>query len=300
MPADSSAVEAWSSHVYRKLAYNKKEAQLLPAARRAKLLAELNRAGSLSTDALAERLGVSGETVRRDIALLENEGQLARVHGGAMTLPAAALVKSEEPYDVRQDEHREAKVRVGQAAVSLVKNGDMIGLDVGTTSLQIAKALPAEFHGVVATPCLLVAAELAGRPNVDVLLSGGLVRGGDLACSNAQAVAFFRDLNMDVAFLSAGGLTAHHGLTDFYRDEVATRQEMLRSTARAYIAADASKMGKVAPYRVCDLGDVDGLVTDIPPAEALARELARQGVQLVLPPLAPSVSTTPLRGVNAG
>lgn len=256
---------------------------MLPVARRAKLLAELNRAGSLSTDDLAERLGVSGETIRRDIALLENEGQLARVHGGAMTLPAAALVKSEEPYDVRQDEHRDAKARVGQAAVTLIKNGDMIALDVGTTSLQIAKALPSDFHGVVATPCLLVAAELAGRPGMEVLLSGGLVRGGDMACSNSQAVAFFRDLNIDIAFLSAGGLTARNGLTDFYREEVATRREMLRSAERAYIAADASKVGKVAPYRVCDLGDVDGLITDTAPTEALAHELVRQGVQLILP-----------------
>lgn len=273
---------------------------MLPVARRAKLLAELNRAGSLSTDDLAERLGVSGETIRRDIALLEQEGQLARVHGGAMTLPAAALVKSEEPYDVRQDEHREAKVQVGQAAVSLIKNGDMIALDVGTTSLQIAKALPDDFHGVVATPCLLVAAELAGRPGIDVLLSGGLVRGGDMACSNAQAIAFFRDLNTDIAFLSSGGLTARHGLTDFYRDEVATRREMLKSAAKAYIAADTSKIGKVAPYRVCDLGDVDGLITDATPTESLLRELERQGVQLVLPQIREGRTAGPVRTPRAG
>ena len=264
---------------------------MLPVARRAKLLAELNGAGSLSTDDLAERLGVSGETIRRDIALLENEGQLLRVHGGAMSLPAASLVKNEEPYDIRQDEHRDAKARVAQAAVSLVKNGDMIAIDVGTTSLQIAKALPADFRGVVATPCLLVAAELAGRPGIDVLLSGGLVRGGDMACSNAQAIAFFRDLNTDIAFLSCGGLTAQHGLTDFYRDEVATRREMLRNARRTYIAADASKIGKVAPYRVCDLGDVEGLITDSAPTEAVIRELNRHDVKLILPHSAHPVTT---------
>lgn len=273
---------------------------MLPVARRAKLLAELNGAGSLSTDALAERLGVSAETVRRDIALLENEGQLLRVHGGAMSLPAASLVKSEEPYDIRQDEHREAKVRVGQTAVSLVKNGDVIAIDVGTTSLHIAKALPPDFHGVVATPCLLVAAELAGRAGIDVLLSGGLVRGGDMACSNAQAVAFFRDLNIDIAFLSCGGLTARHGLTDFYRDEVATRREMIRSAERAYIAADASKIGKVAPYRVCDLSDVDGLITDIAPTEALGHELVRQGVELILAAPGPTGFVASTRSAEAG
>lgn len=273
---------------------------MLPVARRAKLLAELNGAGSLSTDALAERLGVSGETIRRDIALLENEGQLIRVHGGAMSLPAASLVKHEEPYDIRQDEHQEAKVRVGQTAVSLIKNGDVIAIDVGTTSLQIAKALPPDFHGVIATPCLLVAAELAGRPGIDVLLSGGLVRGGDMACSNSQAVSFFRDLNTDIAFLSSGGLTVRHGLTDFYRDEVATRREMLRNAGKAYIAADGSKIGKIAPYRVCDLGDVAGLITDTAPTEALAHELNRQGVQLILPQLDHAVPVIPTRSVEAG
>lgn len=255
---------------------------MLPAARRARLLFELNGSGALSTDEIAERLAVSGETVRRDVALLERNGQLVRVHGGAMSLADASHVKTEEPFDIRLDEQREAKARIGAAAAALVKNGDIVAIDVGTTSLQIAKALPKDFRGVVATPCLLVAAELAGRPGLDVLLSGGWVRGGDLACSNSQAVEFFRKLNTDVAFLSSGGVTAREGLTDFYRDETATRQEMLRNSSRAYIVADSSKLGKVAPYHVCDITDVTGVITDSAPPDTLIHELDRRGVQLIL------------------
>ncbi|WP_263422360.1 DeoR/GlpR family DNA-binding transcription regulator [Arthrobacter sp. StoSoilB5] len=195
----------------------------------------------------------------------------------------ASHVKTEEPFDIRLDEQREAKARIGVAAAGLVKNGDIIAIDVGTTSLQIAKALPKDFRGVVATPCLLVAGELAGRPGLDVLLSGGWVRGGDLACSNSQAVSFFRNLNTDVAFLSSGGVAAKEGLTDFYRDETATRQEMLRNTQRSYIVADSSKLGKVAPYHVCDLSDVTGVITESIPHESLVQELHRHGAQLILP-----------------
>jgi DeoR family fructose operon transcriptional repressor len=256
---------------------------VLPSARRASLLSELEGREVVSTDVLASKLGVSEETIRRDIALLKGKGMLIRVHGGAMRLTEPRVVTSVEPFDARSNGSPEIKSRIGGLAAKLLKNGDIIAIDTGTTALQVALALPAEFTGVVATPSLLVAAALAGRPGIDVLVSGGSVRAGDLTCSNVQAKAFFRDLHTDIVFLSSGGVSATEGLTDFYRDEVPVRQAMLKGSKRSYIVAESAKMEKVAPYHVCDLADVDGLITDAAPPVALEQRLQGLGVELLLP-----------------
>lgn len=236
----------------------------------------------LSTEVLAGKLGVSDETIRRDIVLLEGQGRLLRVHGGAKSVADPRAVDTVEPFQARQNGAKEVKSRIGGVAAGLLRKGDIVGIDAGTTALQIALALPKDFQGVVATPCLLVAAELAGRPGLDVLVSGGSVRAGDLMCSNAQAVNFFRDLHTDIAFLSSGGVSASEGLTDFYRDEVDIRRAMLNGSKRSFILAGSAKMEKVAPYHVCGLEDVDGLITDAPPPAALVRKLSELGAELLL------------------
>jgi DeoR family fructose operon transcriptional repressor len=237
----------------------------------------------LSTDEIAEQFGVSGETIRRDIAHLEQQGKLVRVHGGAMSVNTPSHVKNEESFEIRSAEMNEAKRLIGNVAAGLIHDGDIVSIDIGTTALQIARSLPAEFRGVVATPSLPVAIELAGRPGIDVLLSGGLVRGGDLACSNNQAVDFYRGIRPDVAFVSSGGVSAADGLTDFHREEVATRQQMIRNSNRSYIIADSRKLGKIAPYRVCDLTDVTGIITDRHPPEPVLEEFRQLAVDLILP-----------------
>lgn len=256
---------------------------MLPSARRASLLSELEGREVVPTDVLATKFGVSEETIRRDIAFLKGKGMLIRVHGGARRLAEPRVVTSVEPFDARWNGSPEIKSQIGALAARLLKNGDIIAIDAGTTALQVAIALPANFTGVVATPSLLVAAELAGRPGVEVLVSGGSVRAGDLTCSNARARAFFRDLHTDIVFLSSGGVSATEGLTDFYRDEVPVRQAMLNGSKRSYIVGESAKMEKVAPYHVCDLADVDGLLTDAPPPVALEQRLEDLGVELLLP-----------------
>ncbi|HEY5820909.1 MAG TPA: DeoR/GlpR family DNA-binding transcription regulator [Propionibacteriaceae bacterium] len=250
---------------------------MLKVERRRQILTRLRDQGVATTDDLAAEFGVSGETIRRDIAMLEQEGQAVRVHGGA-TLPSRETkVPDEPPFEVRREEYREAKARIGRTAAGLLTNGTVVALDVGTTSLHIAQAIPSTFQGVVVTSSVLVAAELSTRTGVEVLLSGGRVRGGDLACSGSQTVDFFRDVHPDIAFLASGGLTTAAGLTDFHREEVAVRRQLLRNAAQAYVVVDASKVGRVAPYVVCGLRDLTGVITDQAPPADLVSELSRSG-----------------------
>ncbi|WP_169978404.1 DeoR/GlpR family DNA-binding transcription regulator [Microbispora sp. H10836] len=254
---------------------------MLPAQRHQRIIEALGRKGTVRTEDLAALLGVSHETVRRDLAILERRALLVRVHGGATAAPSGT--GEELSYLERSTSQSEAKAVIGELAARLLRPGQTVIIDVGTTAVHVARALPPFFRGVVATCSLLVAAELAGRPGVEVLVAGGRVRQGDLAVSNAHTLGFFQDLRADVAFLGSGGVDAEAGLTDYFLDEVATKRVILAGTARTYVLADSSKHGRVAAYRVCALDGPSGLITDAEPSPELASALVRAGAQVINP-----------------
>ncbi|MEV1007305.1 DeoR/GlpR family DNA-binding transcription regulator [Streptomyces sp. NPDC049881] len=255
---------------------------MLPAERHRRITAAVNRAGTLSTEDLAAALDVSAETVRRDLAQLEKRGQLSRVHGGAAALTVArGLTGEEAPYAERSLAQREAKVAIGRAAAALVVPGMTLAIDVGTTAVEVARALPADFRGTVATPSLLVAGELAGRQDVEVFVPGGRIRAGDLVCSGAATVGFFGGFHADLAFIGSGGIAAGAGVTDFYYDEIATKQAILAHAARTYVLADSSKHGRIAPHRICDFGGCTGVITDPVGDPALTAAIDRAGGSVV-------------------
>lgn len=251
---------------------------MLAAERHARLLDVVEARRIVSTEDLASALAVSAETVRRDLVLLGREGAVRRVRGGAAA--QGAHVSAEAAFDDRSDLAVDAKAAIGGVAAALVSTGQTIVLDVGTTVLQVARSLPDTFTGTVATCSLLVAAELAGRSGIEVLVCGGRVRRGDLAVSGAQAVRFFADLHPDVAFLGCGGVDAEAGLTDFYLDEADTRRVIIANAAKSYVLADGSKLARVTPHRVCALDELTGLITDEAPPAALRRAAQSAGVPI--------------------
>ncbi|UGQ11351.1 DeoR/GlpR family DNA-binding transcription regulator [Yinghuangia sp. ASG 101] len=252
---------------------------MLAAERRRRIVAEIGRLKFVSTDDLTTLLGVSQETVRRDLALLERRGELSRVHGGA-TSPQAP-VGEEASFSERSGTLAAEKQAIGRAAAALIEPNQTVVIDVGTTALEVARALPADHVGVIATPSLLVAAEASTRPRVEVLVSGGRLRAGDLACSNAQAVEFFGGLRADAAFVGSGGI-APYGLTDFHLDEVATKRAMLANSSHRYVLADSTKFGRTAAHRVCELDGFDILITDAPCPAELRTALSHAGGTVVI------------------
>jgi len=233
---------------------------MLAAKRHELILTALRTAGVVSTEDLATRLEASPETIRRDLVILEGTGALRRVHGGAAS--ALGMDGEEASFADRSSSGTEAKRAIGRRAAELVRPGQTVILDVGTTALEVARALPADFRGTVATCSLRVAAELSTRRDAEILVSGGRLRTGDLSMANAQTVAFFADLRADIAFLGSGGVDAVSGLTDFHLDEIASRRVIIANSARSFVLADNTKLGRIAPHRVCGLTDLAGLITD--------------------------------------
>ncbi|MEU3165733.1 DeoR/GlpR family DNA-binding transcription regulator [Streptosporangium sp. NPDC006930] len=254
---------------------------MLPAERHARIGEALRTSRVVSTDDLAQELGVSAETIRRDFVVLERQGRLSRVHGGA-TITLGQVGGEEAPFAERTGTAADAKARIGRAAAALVRPGQTVMIDVGTTAVQVARALSLDFTGTVATCSLLVAAELSERPGVEVLVCGGRLRTGDLALSGPVAQTFFTDLNPDIAFLGSGGIDASAGLTDYHLDEIAVRKIILRNAARSYVLADSGKFGLVARHRVAEVGEFTGLVTEAEPPSAIQDTFTRKGGVIVL------------------
>jgi DeoR family transcriptional regulator, fructose operon transcriptional repressor len=255
-----------------------KRAQL-PAERRHEILAQIHSQPLLRVTDLAQQLGVSAETIRRDLITLEREGLTRRVYGGATTLPGQM---HEAPYEERSLARAAEKRAMARVAAGLVKPGEMIILDIGTSVAEIARALPTDHRGIVLTCSLLAAAALAGHPRIDILVAGGRLRRGDLALSGHQTEAFFADFFGGTAFLGSGGVHPLLGLTDYHPDEVAIRRVMIDHSERRYVMADSTKLGQLAPAKVCDLERITGVITDDRVSDILAKEFERAGVPLLV------------------
>jgi DeoR family fructose operon transcriptional repressor len=251
---------------------------VLPAERRARILDSLRGTRVVSTEDLAQSLSVSGETIRRDLAGLERQGLLARVHGGAAlgSVPAG----EEASFAERAASGSEAKERIGRAAAALVEPGQLIVIDVGTTAARVARALPMDLVATVATCSLLAAIELAERPNLEILVCGGRLRGGDLALSNTMAQAFFADLNPDIAFLGSGGVDAR-GVTDFHFDEAMVRKTIVKNAAASYVLADSTKFDRLARHRVAGWDTLAGLITDQDPPTSSRSSITEVGGRIL-------------------
>jgi DeoR family glycerol-3-phosphate regulon repressor len=251
---------------------------MLPTQRRQAILAEVSEHSAVVADELAREFDVSVETIRRDLRDLQRQGLLDRVYGGA-TRPAGR--SSEGSFAARSTRHIAAKRAIAALAASFVEPGETIVIDVGTTALEVARALPASFSGRVLTNSVPAAMELSGRQHIEILLSGGQIRHGDAACSGAHAEAFFAEFYADRAFLGSGGVHPEAGLTDYYPAEVAIRRTIIAHTAASYVLADSSKLGTIAVHRVCPLDRIAAVLTDDAASEHADQAISSAGVALL-------------------
>lgn len=230
--------------------------------RRALILKELDDRGSVSVVELAARLDVSEMTIRRDLTDLEKDGVIRRVHGGAVSARGRSY---EPPLMLREIENQDAKARIGERAAALIADGDSIALDIGTTTLQVARNLIGRRNLTVLTSSLNIANLLLGQPDVRLILSGGVVRLGEASLVGELAHYTYQNLFVDRLFLSVGAVDAASGLTEYNWDDALVKQAMIRSAKEVILVADATKFDRVAFARVAPLSVVHQLVTDRAP-----------------------------------
>lgn len=252
------------------------------AEERQEAIAELvRRRGRVAVTDVATRYGVTTETVRRDLAVLERNGVVRRVHGGAV--PTGALTFVEKEVRERESAQAAEKDRIAKAAVALVPaDGGSILLDAGTTTARLAALLPADRKLVVVTNSVPVAARVAGSAATRLHLLGGRVRGTTQAAVGEETVRALEDLRVDVAFIGANALSAEFGLSTPDAEEASVKRAMVRSAQRVVVLADCSKLGREHLVRFAPLDAIDVLVTDDAADPDLVAELEARGVEVVL------------------
>ena len=237
--------------------------------------------GRLAVTAVAEEFGVTTETVRRDLSILERAGMVRRVHGGAV--PAGALTLVETGLGERHGTRTEAKRAIAAAAISLLPAADgSVLLDGGSTTAALADVLPSDRRLYVATNSVPIAARLSASPAVTLHVLGGRVRGITQTAVGDATVRALRDLRLDVVFLGTNGISAGHGFSTPDEAEAATKRAMVRAAQRVIVLADSSKLGREHLVRFAAVEDVDVLVTDNGADPGVVAELETTGIEVLI------------------
>lgn len=251
---------------------------MLAAARKELLLRRLREDGRIVAKEIAAELGLSEDSIRRDLRELDAAGLAVRVYGGA--LPASPAVAD---YATRTEVARSSKRRVAAAAVALIEPGATVILDGGTTTLALVDALPRTFRGTVITHSPTIAAALLGH-EADVFLIGGQLFKHSAVASGAAAVEAAGRISADVFFLGVTGVHPSAGLTTGDADEAAMKRALAARAAETYVLASDEKIGAASRYAVLPFDAVAGIVADVAADAPAARELTRAGATLLPAP----------------
>lgn len=243
----------------------------------------VERRGFATVSEIAGELGVSEITVRRDLTRLEGQGLLLRTHGGAVAakLGSAESFDLDEPnFEARRRRQGEAKERIGAAAAALVRPGATIGIDVGTTALEMARQLASRADIKIFTNNVRAATQLSEGP-ASVYLPGGQLRPKELAIYGTMAVDQLKQYWLDQAFLGISGLT-DQGMFDYSLEDTEIKRAYIERASQIVALCDSSKFGRLSMVRVGTLEELDTLITDAPPPAALRAALDAAGVAIIV------------------
>jgi DeoR family transcriptional regulator, aga operon transcriptional repressor len=243
------------------------------------ILEQIARQGSVDAGVLAKEFGVSAATIRRDLQTLEDQRLVARTHGGAV----AVEVAYELPVRYRVGQQREAKARIARHVAEHLPRGRLtLGLTGGTTTHLLSRLLAQRVDLTVVTNALNIAAELALRPRLKLIMTGGVSRTQSYELVGPLADQALAGLNMQVAVVGVDGISARGGLTTHDEIEANTNAHMIRRADRVIVVADSSKLDKVCLARICALSDVDLLVTDDAADPGQVAALRQAGLDVVV------------------
>jgi DeoR/GlpR family transcriptional regulator of sugar metabolism len=252
------------------------EASMLTRERKDQILAILQRDGRVVAKAVSQLLRLSEDTIRRDLRELAAEGRLQRVHGGA--LPASAAIANLER---REEVSTVGKVAIGQAAARMVRDGQVVMLDGGTTALQVARHLAPELRATVVTHSPTVAAELGRHPGIEVELIGGRLFKHSMVSIGAAAVETISRIRADIFFMGVTGVHPELGLTTGDAEEAAIKRAMSRQSAETMVLASREKLGAASPFQVLRLEEADGLVVEADVPSEVLQPYRQRGLTVV-------------------
>ena len=239
--------------------------EMLTRQRKDYILKILKKNGQVIAKTVSQELGLSEDTIRRDLRELASEGRLQRVHGGA--LPSSPAVVD---FVGRQQLATDAKIAIGRAAALMVQPGQVVILDGGTTTLQLAKHLPRDLQATVVTHSPTIAVALAEHPTIEIVLIGGRLFKHSVVAVGAAAVEAIGRIRADLYFMGVTGIHPEAGLSTGDLEESHIKRALSASAAETYVLISADKLNTASPYVIAGLTEIDGIIVEPGvPAESL-------------------------------
>ena len=250
--------------------------------RQTEILALARSEGRVVVEALAERFGVTLQTIRRDLTELAEAGHLDRVHGGAVLRSGVSNIG----YEERRALHDAAKAAIGRACAQAIPDNCSMIVNLGTTTEAVARELMHHRQITVVTNNMNVANILVGNPSCEVMVAGGALRRSDGGLVGDLTSQFMEQFKVDFGIIGISALDPDGDLLDYDLNEVRVSKAIIRQSRKVYLVTDASKLMRSAPVRLCSLSEIDAIFTDAPPPEALMKRCADWGTEVYITSLA--------------
>lgn len=243
------------------------------------ILKKIKENSKVTIQELCEEMNVSSVTIRKDLKLLEDKSLLFRTKGGASSNNPYAI---DRPILIKESINSDEKVKIAKAAVSLIQDNDSILIGSGTTAYALARQLNPSHRITVITPALKVALELCTKPNIEVLQLGGLIRPNSSSVAGQYAMRILDDVSCGILFLGVDGIDLEFGITISNITEATLNQKMLQTSQKVVVLADSTKFGRRGLGKICNLEDVDCIITDSETPKKYIHALEEAGIKVIV------------------
>lgn len=252
---------------------------MLPVERRENILAFVEEKGCANIEEMAERFEVSQMTIRRDIRTLEQEDKLRVTYGGAVS---KSFLMEDIPYEKKNAVNVDEKKTIAQEALKMIREGQIVLLDAGTTGMALAK-LMMRMKVTVITTDLKIALQLSDSATVKVYTTGGLVNPITKAHADVAALSFLDSINADIAFLATNSWSLQNGVTTASNENFYVRSRMKERANKTVLLADSSKYGASSMKTICRLEELDCIITDGKMDDEKLAEIRETGANIIVP-----------------
>lgn len=249
---------------------------MLTSQRKQYILNTLKRDGQIIAKNLSQELSLSEDTIRRDLRELAQEGLLHRVHGGALPVSPAIV-----DFAGREDILQEEKVAIGKAAAQIIKNGQVIMLDGGTTAVQVARHLDKNLKVTIITHSPRTALELINHPDIEIVLIGGHLFKHSIVSVGAAAIESISHIRADIYFMGVTGIHPVAGLSTGDLEEAYVKLALSKQAAETIVLASHEKLGAASPYVITSLNEITGLIVEQTVSEETLAPYRKSGLSII-------------------
>lgn len=251
---------------------------MLAAERRKLIMERLYEDKRVIVSELSKEFDVSEETIRRDLEHLSLEGNVTKTYGGAVLDERSSI---ELPFNLRQKENPDGKQRIAELVSNEINEGEHLFLDASTTAVFIAKNIKQKHNLTIITNSVENVLELADAEDIEVICTGGVLRANSMSFRGNKTLETICSCNADKVFLSCKGLDINKGATDGNEDIAGIKLNMIRSSIKTYLVVDSSKFDRIGFSKICDLKDIDVVITDVEPDDKWKKAFEDNNIQCI-------------------